>query len=61
MMTNKGGGDIIPYESNSNRFTADMTNAIKTAKKGQVFLFRDIVAGMPTGDQKLRDFSLTIK
>ncbi|GHV34437.1 gliding motility protein GldM [Bacteroidia bacterium] len=60
MQTNKGA-DLIPYVSNNNRFTADMTNAIKTAKKGQVFFFTEIVAGMPTGDQKLRNFNLTIK
>ena len=55
------GGEFIERRSTTNRFTDDMLNLMRNARKGQKFFFDDIKCQMPTGVVTLRTFTLTIR
>lgn len=55
-------GDWIPKSTRGNRFTAEMTELIRNARRGQKFFFENIQASGPDGTTRtLNLISLTIK
>ncbi|MFZ4401190.1 MAG: gliding motility protein GldM [Bacteroidales bacterium] len=61
MSTASKTGDLITKNSNSNKFTAEMSNLISNAKRNQKFYFENIMAKAPEGNRKLPTVILTIR
>jgi hypothetical protein len=55
------GGDFQEVRSNGPRFTDQMVTMMNNARRGQRFHFENIVVQMPTGNQNVRNFVLTIR
>ena len=56
------GGDLVQKNARGNRFSEDMINIMKDARRKQVFLFQNIQATSPDGSTRtLNPINLEIK